>query len=362
MGFSIEGGHTALPNRFIDEYMPRAPYLFSVIYIYAYRLCASGAGVSNAGLAKNLELLETDVIKAWRYWAAEGVVKLTEEPFGVAFCALEQATEENTADAMGQNADEEAKRILLPLERRPEYSPKEISLYMETSESVRKMFADAQKHLGRLLSQNDMSMIFSFYDWLRLPFDVIEALLAYCASNGNRSMRYIEKVAISWADIGISTPEQAAAHIRQRSRGFVEIMRAMGISGRAPLPPEEEYMLKWQKEYNLPMELIAEACTRAALQTGSPSFKYADSILKSWSEKGFKSMEDVKRSDEEFDAAKKAKRELKMEAADNHAPQTRKKNRFVNYTQRDWDFDEIMKQENEYISKSLKDGGMDINS
>ena len=44
-----------------------------------------------------------------------------------------------------------------------------------------------------MLSQQDMSLLFSFYDWLGLPMEVIELLLSYCTASGHTGMRYIEK-------------------------------------------------------------------------------------------------------------------------------------------------------------------------
>jgi len=39
--------------------------------------------------------------------------------------------------------------------------------------------------------------------------DLIEYLVEYCVSKGHTSIRYIEKVALAWADNHITTVEQA---------------------------------------------------------------------------------------------------------------------------------------------------------
>ena len=101
---------------------------------------------------------------------------------------------------------------------------------------VKGLFISAQTHLGKLLSQNDMSMIFSFYDWLRLTPEVIEILLAYCVEGGHRNMNYIEKVAISWAEEGIDSPKKALDYMKLRRNGYREIMAAFGQKGRYTVP------------------------------------------------------------------------------------------------------------------------------
>lgn len=45
------------------------------------------------------------------------------------------------------------------------------------------------------------------------------------------------------------------------------------------------------------MELIQEACSRTVLQTGQPSFPYADKILQRWKDKNIRTLGDVRLQD-----------------------------------------------------------------
>ena len=305
-----------LSKNFIETELPMAPPLYVSVY-----LMTLATGGTAAEVAKKLNATETEVLYAWGYWKGKGYLKET--------------TEEK----------QQAKPALLASER-PEYSPAELAVYMQKSESTQKLFQTAQKKLGKMLSHNDMSMLFSFHDWLGMPIDVIELLLSYCSANGHTGMRYIEKVALGWAEEGINTVEQAVEYIELRQTGFRTILKAFG-QNRMPVPTEEAYMKKWLQEYQLPMDVVKMACERTVLQTGKASFAYADKILASWKDVGVKTVADVEAQDKAF-AAKKAQNTPAEKPAVQTAP---KQNRFINYTQSEWDFAELERLEREHREK-----------
>lgn len=54
--------------------------------------------------------------------------------------------------------------------------------------------------MGEPLGSSALQRIAYFYDTLKLPADLIEYLVGYCVQKGHKSMRYIEKIAASWAE------------------------------------------------------------------------------------------------------------------------------------------------------------------
>ena len=144
-----------------------------------------------------------------------------------------------------------------------------------------------------------MSLLFSFYDWLGLPMEVIELLLSYCTASGHTGMRYIEKVAIGWAEEGVNTVEKAAEYIELRKTGYRSILQAFG-QNRMPVAAEEAYMKKWLQEYKLPLDVVKLACERTVMQTGKASFAYADRILENWKKAGVSAVADVQAQDAAF--------------------------------------------------------------
>ena len=85
--------------------------------------------------------------------------------------------------------------------------------------------------MGKLLSRPEISTLYSLHDWLRLPLEVIEILLAYCCENGHRSMRYIEKVAITWADDGVKDAASALEPIKAVSYTHLDVYKRQRLWG-----------------------------------------------------------------------------------------------------------------------------------
>ena len=77
----------------------------------------------------------------------------------------------------------------------------------------------------KTLSVRELESLCYISDNLHFSFDLIDYLIQYCVSRGKRDFRYIEKVAVSWAEKGITTvkdaqQEEAAASRRKRERGI----------------------------------------------------------------------------------------------------------------------------------------------
>lgn len=190
----------AVPIMFVEKYMAKANGSFVKVYLYGL-MCSSmpGVEITNKDIAKALDILESDVYNAWKYWQSVGIIKTNEDTgsFHVEFISL--AT---------------LKTLETPAQKKPTYHPKEIDIYITSNEEIRYLVNVAQEKLGKTLGPNSLSTLFSFYDWLRLPVEVIVMLLEYCASVDKRSFAYIEKVAIDWADKGINSVEKAEAHLK----------------------------------------------------------------------------------------------------------------------------------------------------
>ena len=307
-----------LTKAFIEQELPAAPPLYVSVY-----LMTLATGGTAAEVAAKLGATETDVLYAWGYWKGKGYLQ-EKEP-----------------------KQEKAEQPRLLSSERPDYTPAELA-QVGKHPDVMRMYQSAQQKLGKMLNHNDMSLLFSLHDWLGLPFDVIDLLLSYCAANGHTGMRYVEKVAIGWAEEGITTEDQAVEYIEMRRTGFRTILKAFG-QNRLPVATEETYMKKWLQEYKLPVDVVKLACERTVLQTGKASFAYADKILENWRNADVKSAADVEELDKAFAAKKVQSAPAEKPAAQTNPRQ--KQNRFINYTQSEWDFAELERLEREQREK-----------
>jgi len=338
-----EKAFTLLPNEFIDNHMPKANPAFVLIYIYLLR--NQGGEIDTEAMAEIFSMLESDIIRSFKYWDKEGFIKYSRNDDGSMNISF--------GGAKKKAAGKTKQPIVIPEERNskpPKYNPIELEMYKNDYAEIGDLFEFAQQTLGKMLSDTELSTLYGLYDWLMLPVDVIKYLLEYCAGNGHRRMKYIETVAIDWVENNIKSIDAAEERVNLFNKDYREILKAMGQSGRNPAPKEIEFMDKWIKTWQMPMELITEACGTTVLKAGKGSFKYADTIIEGWFNAGAKNIDDVKRLDADF----KAK-------TDNAPPQVRempkRKNRFINYEQHVRDYDDIEKKEQEYLLNKLKGGG-----
>ncbi len=270
-------GSIAIPKYFINKYLCSADGSFVKVYLLGLSQCESDVYMPPAEFAGELSMLLSDVIRAWEYWESKGLVKITyknndKTDFNIEF-----------QDITGQ-------REVKP-ETKPVYTANEIYSSASESMELKEMFVISEKILGKHLSSTDINVLYSLYDYYRLPADVIPMLLMYCVKIGKKSMRQIEKVAQDWVDKGINTLENTEKHIRKMERynsKLNKVKSALGICDRAFTPTEEKYIGTWIEQMNISVELIAYAYDITVVNTGKLSIKYMDKILADWYANGIK--------------------------------------------------------------------------
>ena len=135
---------------------------------------------------------------------------------------------------------------------KPAYSLDELKAFQEKDSTAQLLFI-AEQYLGRTLSPADMKSILFFSDGLHFSDDLIDYLLQYCVERGKKDFRYIEKVAISWAEAHVSTPVEAEGHASRYDKCVYTIMNALGKTN-APTRREAEYIRRWRR--NIPSKQI----------------------------------------------------------------------------------------------------------
>lgn len=317
---------TSVSNVFIDEYMSGANGEFVKIYLYLLRqLNSADAGFSLSEIADKFEHTEKDVKRALCYWERMQLLHLDydsgENLVGIrlkdAISKAGSAASANTA-VSSEDDSTPAKKA---------YSADDIKQFTE-QEAVMELVFIAEQYLGRTLTATDLNAIFYFYDELNLSIELIEYLIEYCVSNRHTSIRYIEKVALAWAESGYQTVEQAKQANGQYNQTYSSVMKAMGISGRSLVSAETAYIDKWKNDLGFSVELIQKACEKTIQAIHEPSFEYADRILNNWKLNNISSLEDVAKADSDHQKRKKAA---------STAPRTASKNKFTAFDQRSYD-------------------------
>lgn len=284
----LHANSTIVENVFIDEYMMKANGEYVKVYLLLLRHLQSGdADLTVSKLADYLECNEKDICRAFRYWEKSGLLKVEYDEnhviSGLSFgpAAEEREPAKTTVKAMTA--------LETPVE---EKAPKATSRKV-SQKQMKQLYFVTEQYLGRTLSVTDIQKINFFYDSLHFSPDLIEHLIEYCVDNGNKSMRYIEKVAMSWSDDGISTVEEAKERAASYNKNTYIVLNACGIKGRGPASVELTFIRRWYDEYGFSTDIIVEACNRTILNRNQPDFKYTESILKDWYSKGVKNLTDI---------------------------------------------------------------------
>ena len=340
---------TIVSNRFIDEFMPQANDAQLKIYLFLLRMLSAGRSLDIPEIADVLNHTEKDVMRALKYWEKCGVLLLEYDAAknltGIRLLDLtgsrpvsgnasekavpqktvsESRTAEKSPSESRRSSDHEAYA-------RPSYSLDDLKAFQEKDSTAQLLFI-AEQYLGRTLSPSDIKSILFFSDRLHFSDDLIDYLLQYCVERGKKDFRYMEKVAISWAEAGVTTPAEAERQAGRYDRTVYTIMNSLGKTN-APTRREAEFIRRWREEYGFEPSIIMEACERTVLATDRHRFEYADKILSSWKESGVHHLSDIARLDEGFQKEKPA-RQTRERSADRY-------NRFM---QNSYDYDALEKE------------------
>lgn len=299
---------TVVSNEFIDQYMAAANGEYVKVFLYLLR--HEREDLDLASIADALNHTEADVKRALAYWKRTGV--LTEDDREEADGREEFAPDPQIPERKRENFEPD---LRTPERKQEDFEPtrrilgREESRLPETGdtyERMRRLSSDeefsallyaVQQYLGKTFTQIECEKFAFFYDGLHMSGELLEYLAEYCAGGGHSSIRYIEKVAISWYQAGIRTREEAREYTARFSGDTAAVLKAFGITGRTAGTAEQDFIRRWFKEYGFDKSLVVEACSRTITATGSASFPYADKILKGWSEQQVRTLKDVEALD-----------------------------------------------------------------
>lgn len=384
----IATSFTTVSDIFIDQYMPKANGEFVKVYLYLLRATGSGAGIATISeIADHFSNTEADIIRALNYWASEGILQVQTgadgQIIGINLCSLSvsgmQAAQSNIQSAVADNAaqnnlqnsvvnnaaqnisteniqmqDSVVEKLKNQATDKPAPSQKEYTLdeikEFRKNPDISELFFIIETYLKHTLSSTDTNMVLYWLDELHFSTDLVEYLVEYCITKGHSSLRYMNKVALGWADAGIKTVDQAKDDAAAHSQIYYSVMKALGITGRNLVDSEVSLINKWVGEYGFDIELVKAACSKTISAIQKPSFEYTDSILANWRKKDVHTLKDVEVLDANFAKANKASATGSSQGTNaangSSKPKSNNsssKNKFNNFNQRNNDYDKLEK-------------------
>lgn len=345
---------TAVSNLFIDEYMKDANDAQLKVYLYLLRMMVAHQATSVSDIADKFNHTEKDVIRALKYWEKHQLLDLDFDdnkvlvgihmrdldnlenrrlPAASTFVPVPAAPtpipEKVPTGAMMTFPTVEPKEVS-PYEK-PSYSADQLKEFKNRQDTAQLLFI-AESYIGKPLTPSEIKTILYFTDVLHFSDDLIDYLLQYCVDRGKKDFKYIEKVAVNWAEEGITTPKQAQKAAAKYDKNVYAIMNELGKSG-SPTTKEMEYINRWVKDYGFSPDIIIEACQRTVLATDRHRFEYAEGILSSWKNQDVREKSDIHKIDDLYQQRRKTS------AAAERPRQT--SNRFNQFAQNSYDFDAL---------------------
>lgn len=238
-----EADSTLISNLFIDEYMKDADETELKVYLYLVRMMRAGRPASIADMAELFHTDSREILRALRFWEEENLLSLQLDRTGrlasIHMMEVRPKSERTTAGNVvtitpnlseEESTDTEAaaakdvKKVHVRESAGANVSTQDVKCFMDDEDKAQLLFI-VEQYIGKPLSASEIQTIYYISEELHFSGDLIDYLVQYCVERGKKDFRYIEKVAISWAENGITTSAQAKEKNveisrQKRSRGM----------------------------------------------------------------------------------------------------------------------------------------------
>lgn len=236
-----------------------------------------------SALAEGLNVSESDIESSLSFWRGTGILDI----IGA------DAPQKTEKSAKKEEAEVPKRAKVSEL---PQYTSKELNALLEKNNFVVGLIDECQNILGKIFTASDIKVIMGLVEYLGLDNDYILVLMHHCARKDIKSMRYIEKMAVSCLDEGFTEAAvlQEELYAREeRSALEGQIKSVFGIGSRKLTSKEKKQVDNWINEFKYGVEIIEKAYDITVGATSKPSIHYANAILEKWYAEGVRTISDV---------------------------------------------------------------------
>lgn len=298
----------AVPSELVDKHLKLAGAAQLKVILWVLRNAGNGFTVGDVAAA--LRMQEADVRDCMQYWVQTGLLMINENTISPApavpdITVPDDAFEEPSApvpveevpSAPSETAVQPPAEKKRPLSRPEKPDLKYLSERIAQDDSIACMMQSADEIFGRITSNSDKATLLLIHEYDGLPVEVIIMLLQYAFSIGKCNMRYIEKMAVTWAEEEITTLEAAENKIKSLTGGRKAaklVQRIIGADEHSPTEKETEYAALWLDVWKFSPDMIRAAYEVCVDTKGKYIPKYTSSILERWYNSGITTTEQVR--------------------------------------------------------------------
>ncbi len=283
-----------VPNAVVDDNIRLAGLVQLKVILYMLR--HSNDGELNAQkIAKALFIPEEEVKDALVFWLERGVLVSDLSQVHPPVRVEAQPVAEMTEPQLQTRVEEKQKKTVEEINiLKP--SHEQIAARCQESEDVRTLFREAQSAMGKTIGYDGQSVLLMLYDSYGLPIEVILMAIEYAASMNKMSFAHISRIGRIWSELEIDTIEGANEYIEEHTvvdETWQKLRTMTEITNRNPTEKQRRMLTVWVKEYGYNVDMIYYAYEETIERTGKMSMPYMDKIIRSWHEKGVKTVTDI---------------------------------------------------------------------
>ena len=239
-------------------------------------------------IASELGCEESDVETSIAFWNGAGVLNITnasENKVESPKKAIEKNEENNVTIA---------KRVKVT--ELPQYTSAELNALLKKHTNIVSLIDECQNILGKIFTASEIKVLMGLVDYLGLDHDYILVLMHHSARKEIKSMRYIEKMAVSCLDEGYTEASvlQEALYAKEEVMDLEnQIRNVFGMGSRKFTTKEKKQVENWISTYKFTLDILEKAYEITIGATNKPSIHYANAILEKWYSEGVRNMDDV---------------------------------------------------------------------
>ena len=176
------------------------------------------------------------------------------------------------------------------------YTSTELVTLLESRKDLASFIDEAQQVFGKTFSQKDIEIVVGLVDQYGFEEEAMLELLAYVRRLERKGVKYVEKVAISFYDDGITATADVTAKIAliERSKESIyRIQQMFGFGARSLTKTEQTLFEKWTQVYGYDIDVIKFAYDMMIDAIQKPVPKYADKIVEKWHCEGLRTLADI---------------------------------------------------------------------
>ena len=190
----------------------------------------------------------------------------------------------------------------------PEYTAADITRELEEmGSSFPGLVSEVQRRLGKILSTADLKILYTLYDYLALPAEVICLLVSWCVEEFERKygpgrrprMSIVQKEGFTWKRLGVDTVQAAEAHLKRqelyRTREG-EVLRLLDIPPR-PLVKEERKKVAAWTDMGFEDAALRLAYEKTVYKKQKMDWDYMNGILARWHRANLHTLAEIEGAD-----------------------------------------------------------------